>query len=157
MRPIKTALLACGIFLLAFSATTTGVGAREVSAPETRWAGTYIVRHGDTLSGIALWNYGNAACWTTIWAANPYLGNNPHYLQAGWSLYLPPTCTVKSGNPQGGSYPGPRYHTVQPGQTLWGIACYYYWDCDFWRIYNANRHVIWSPGYIQAGWRLVIP
>lgn len=158
MRPIKTVLLACGIFLLAFSATATGVGAREARAPETHWAGNYVVRHGDTLSGIALWNYGNTACWATIWAANPQLGGNPHYIQAGWVLYLPPTCGSYGGYEPPPPVPSyPRYHTVQRGQTLSGIACYYYRDCNYWRIYNANRHLIWYPGYIQAGWTLVIP
>lgn len=138
MRRVKTVLLACGIFLLAFSSSTAGT--------------TYVVQAGDNLSTIGQRYYGNAYSWACIWAANPWIVN-PNYLLPGWRITIPASCS-------GGGYtpvPGPRYHTVARGETLSGIACYYYADCNYWRIYNANRNLIAYPGYIQAGWTLVIP
>jgi nucleoid-associated protein YgaU len=155
------------------------------------------VKHGDSLSGIAFWAYGNAGAWKCIWEANPWIGN-PNRIQAGWDIYLPPDCSGHKGgggddydhpkagggddydhpkaggggddydhpkaggggddydHPKGGGGYG-GYHIVRHGETLWGIACSYYSDCGYWRIYNANRHLIAYPGHIQVGWKLYIP
>lgn len=117
--------------------------------PRAGAGSVYTVQRGDTLSGIAVWAYGNAGAWNCIWQANTWIGS-PHYLQAGWRLTLPASCAT------GGGSPG-RYHTVTSTQTLSGIACLYYADCDYWRIYNANRDKIWNVNYILPGTVLYIP
>jgi nucleoid-associated protein YgaU len=151
MRRVKTFLLACGIVVLAFSSASAGVGARNLSAPAAQTPGTtYVVQPGDNLSNIAQRAFGNQACWTAIWTANSWIGN-PHHIQPGWPLVIPPSCSV------GPTTPVPRYHTVQRGETLSGIACRYYYDCNYWRIYEANRNRIPYPNYLQAGWVLYIP
>ncbi|HET7077738.1 MAG TPA: LysM peptidoglycan-binding domain-containing protein [Chloroflexia bacterium] len=117
-------------------------------------AGTsYTVQRGDSLSSIAFRVYGNAGAWSCIWAANKWIAN-PSYLQAGWKIALP-----ASGSCGGGGTPPPavRYHTVTHTETLSGIACLYYADCNYWRIYNANRDKIWNVNYILPGTVLRIP
>ncbi len=49
-------------------------------------------------------------------------------------------------------------HTVQNGETLFGIAERYYGDGDHWKhIYNSNRDVLASPHQLRVGHRLKIP
>jgi len=124
--------------------------ATPVPAPST----TYVVQSGDNLSTIAQRVYGNAASWACIWAANNWIVN-PSYILPGWVLNIPPSGACGGG--PGPTPPNPRYHTVQAGQTLSGIACFYYVDCNYWRIYNANTNLIWNVNYLQAGWVLRIP
>lgn len=62
----------------------------QVSAVEARAADhtrTYVVRRGDTLSGIAASHYGDAGKWRGIAAANRI--TNPRTLQPGTPLVLP--------------------------------------------------------------------
>jgi nucleoid-associated protein YgaU len=129
--------------------STGGVTPTPAPAPTTT---TYVVQRGDSLSTIAMHYFGNAASWACIWAANTWIVN-PSYILPGWVITIPANCGASSG----GGPPAPRYHTVQRGETLSGIACYYYADCNYWRIYNANTNVIWNINYVQAGWVLRIP
>jgi hypothetical protein len=197
MRPLKTFLLVCGVFLLAFSGSAATAGARELSAPAARpLANSYIVRHGDNLSSIAHHVYGNPGAWVCIWKANPWI-DNPHHIQAGWAIYLPPNCAGHKGGYDDdgyskggyddngyskggydddgyayykggyddngyskdghGGWDNGDYHIVRHGETLSGIACLHYKDCNYWRIYEANRHLIKYPGHIEVGWKLHIP
>jgi nucleoid-associated protein YgaU len=112
---------------------------------------TYTVQRGDSLSSIAYRAYGNASSWACIWAANSWIVN-PNYLQAGWRIMVP-----ASGACGGGTPATPRYHTVRAGETLSGIACYYYSDCNYSRIYDANRDKIWNVHFLVTGWVLRIP
>lgn len=48
-------------------------------------------------------------------------------------------------------------YTVQPGDTLYGIAAMFYNDADWAKIYDANLATIGSPGLIFPGQKLVIP
>ncbi len=123
-------------------------------APQPAPGGTYVVQKGDNLSSIAMHYYGNATSWACIWAANNWIVN-PSYLLPGWVITIPASGSCGGGAPN--PTPQPRYHTVARGETLSGIACYYYSDCNYWRIYNANTNVIWSINYLQAGWVLRIP
>ena len=51
-----------------------------------------------------------------------------------------------------------RYHTVLPGETLWGLAQKYYGNGLEWRrIYNANLEKISNPNIIRIFQRLLIP
>jgi nucleoid-associated protein YgaU len=60
-----------------------------------------------------------------------------------------------------------RWHVVQPGETLWGIARQYYHNPGEWvRIFNANRDGVTRPDNtfgaltsndVLAGERLHIP
>jgi nucleoid-associated protein YgaU len=52
----------------------------------------------------------------------------------------------------------PASVTVQPGDTLWGIAAAVMGDATQWRvIYQANRRVIGNPAMIYPGQILAIP
>ncbi len=113
---------------------------------------TYTVQRGDSLSSIAFRVYGNAGAWSCIWAANKWIAN-PSYLQAGWKIALPASGSCGGG----GTPPAVRYHTVTHTETLSSIACLYYADCNYWRIYNANRDKIWNVNYILPGTVLRIP
>jgi nucleoid-associated protein YgaU len=56
-----------------------------------REAKTYVVRSGDTLSGIAKAHYGSEAFWESIFDANrKAIGRNPHDLRVGMKLVIPP-------------------------------------------------------------------
>lgn len=49
-------------------------------------------------------------------------------------------------------------HTVQPGQTLWGIAQQHYGDGNlYWRLVSANPQQISNPNLIQPGQILRVP
>ena len=43
----------------------------------------YYVRHGDTLSGIAQWAYGDGGKWNVIYQANRHIISNPNQNQIG--------------------------------------------------------------------------
>jgi LysM repeat protein len=54
--------------------------------------------------------------------------------------------------------PAARTYTVQPGDTLYGIALRYYSDGKYWPgLYQANRAKISNPDLIYAGQALTIP
>lgn len=115
-------------------------------------SGAYIVRPGDTLSGISVWAYGTPNGWGCLWNANSWIGS-PNYLVPGWRLTIPANCAASNGYPPMGG----RYHVVMSAETLSGIACAYYADCNYWRIYNANRGKIWNSDYLLPGTVLYIP
>lgn len=48
-------------------------------------------------------------------------------------------------------------YTVQPGDTLYGIAEQFYHDADWTRIWDANKASISTPNLIYPGQQLVIP
>jgi phage tail protein X len=51
-----------------------------------------------------------------------------------------------------------RRHTVQEGDTLFGLALHYYGDSDkFVEIYQANRGVLKIPDHLPPGTVLTIP
>ncbi len=51
-----------------------------------------------------------------------------------------------------------RVHTVQPGETLYGIIKKYYGDGRYYRrIWVANRKRLTDPRHLRVGMRLIIP
>jgi nucleoid-associated protein YgaU len=53
---------------------------------------------------------------------------------------------------------GPRYHTVQSGDTLSGISYQYYGSEHKWqKILDANKNVIADVKNLRPGMRLIIP
>lgn len=101
---------------------------------------TYIVRYGDTLSGIA---YMHGVSVNSIVSANGIA--NPHRIYAGQRLYIP--CSGWYAPVHG------TYYTVRMGDTLSSIA----WrsGVSVWALVHANH--IANPNVIYAGQRLYIP
>jgi nucleoid-associated protein YgaU len=128
------------------------------ASPPVAGASVYVIRSGDTLSGIAWRVYGNPGAWPCIWAANKWIAN-PRFLLRGWQITLPPAarCDPPVAPPAASLAPATRYHIVVTAETLSGIACRYYADCNYWRIYNANRGKIGNVNYILPGTVLLIP
>jgi nucleoid-associated protein YgaU len=83
--------------------------------------------------------------------------------EAGARRSAPPATTGAGGNtgilPGGDGAPEPqRIYTVQPGDSLGGIAVRHYGDINrFLRVYDANRTILSSPDRIRVGQRLVLP
>jgi LysM repeat protein len=110
--------------------------------------GTHTVRSGETLSGIAKAEYGDAGAWRVIYDANrAKIGPNPNLISVGQKLTIPTRGTSE------------RVHVVKAGETLFSIAGHFYGKPGAWPIiYRANRATIGpDPDKIQIGQHLVIP
>jgi LysM repeat protein len=117
---------------------TAGLAARAA-------VGRYVVRPGDTLSGIAA-ALGVRGGWPALYAANrPVVGPDPGLISPGTVLTLP------------GQTASARY-TVAADDTLSGIAAALGTPGGWPALYAANRRVIGTdPNAIHAGTVLVIP
>ena len=104
---------------------------------------TYIVQHGDTLSGIA---YRHGVSVNSLLRVNNIV--NPNRIYAGQRLTIPGA----PGAPTPPSTTG-RYYTVQRGDTLAKIAFRY--GVSIWSIVKANN--IANPHVIFPGQRFYIP
>jgi nucleoid-associated protein YgaU len=112
----------------------------------------YVVREGDTLSGIALHFYDNGTepFWRRIYSANrEVVGDNPDLIRPGECLRIPFPPTL------------PCQYVVKYGDTLSDIALQVYGDGTepCWRtIYDANKDVIGADPYqVSSGKCLNIP
>lgn len=65
------------------------IGTTGTSAPVQAASKTYTVQKGDSLSKIALREYGDAQEWRRIFEANRDLIKDPDLIQPGWMLKLP--------------------------------------------------------------------
>ncbi len=131
----KVILLA--VLLLLVMATVAPVASAAPPASGGYW---YRVQWGDTLYGISR---RTGVGVQTLIAVNGI--SYPYWVYAGQYLWIPAVSPPPS--------PGVRYHTVQWGETLLGIARMY--GVDAWSIARANG--IFNMNWIYAGQVLVIP
>ena len=126
--------------------TTLTAAARPAAAIITATKpATYVVRPGDTLSGIAA-RFAVRGGWPALYAANQApLGPDPNVIQPGIVLVLPGKAA-------------PVHYRVRPGDTLSGIAAALAVSGGWSALYAANHRVIGAiPGVIQPGTVLIVP
>jgi nucleoid-associated protein YgaU len=117
--------------------------------PDATQPRTYTVKPGDTLSGIAQQQLGDADRWPEIFVLNRASIRDPDLISPGQVLILPGDTPMD---------PPPRIYIVQRGDTLSGIAQEKLGDADRWpEIFALNRDVISNPDRISPGQVLVLP
>jgi LysM repeat protein len=121
---------------------TISVAAAPVT--DTSSATRYLVRTGDTLSGIAA-RFAVRGGWPALYAANRHvIGRDPNAIRPGTILVLP-------------GQRAPVRYTVSPGDTLSGIAARFAVRGGWPALYAANRHVIGGdPDAIHPGMVLTV-
>ena len=100
---------------VAAAAPTAPVAAPTAPAPAAT-AGTYTVKAGDTLGGIAARHHSSSAA---IASANHI--TNPNALKVGQVLRIPAASAVKKPAAKKATVPASRY-TVKGGDTLYAIS-----------------------------------
>jgi|GEM_PF-2483368 len=132
---------------------------RTIPPPVRKLPRNYTIQSGDTLSTIAMHEYGSEHAWVDIAQANPMV--DPIRLKPGQEIRLPSLDEIKKrrgkDNPPA---PGRQtQHIIRSGENLSAIAKKHYNKASLWRyIYNANRERIGSdPDRLKAGMRLTIP
>jgi putative chitinase len=111
----------------------------------------YVVRRGDTLSGIA-YRFGVSV--NSLIRANGLA--NPNRIYAGQRLVIPRGAAYHAPRYGAPGHAGPghgRHYIVRRGDTLSGIAWRY--GVSTWAIASANH--LANPNVIYAGQRLYIP
>jgi LysM repeat protein len=123
--------------------STSSVAASPVTA--TSHTTKYVVRRGETLSGIAA-EFAVRGGWPALYAANGRaIGPDPDIIHAGTVLVLP-------------GRKAPVRYTVAVGDTLSGIAAEFAVRGGWPALYAANRRAIGpDPGIIHAGTVLTFP
>jgi LysM repeat protein len=135
------------ITIPAFEPTYEGSWDGHSGGSYGHWQGVYVVRWGDTLSGIA-WRFG-----VSTWALARANGiGNPHYIYAGQRLVVPGSGYWHGWHGKHGKHGG-FYYTVCWGDTLFSIGRRY--GVSPWAIAGANR--LHNPNWIYAGQTLYIP
>jgi LysM repeat protein len=128
----------------------------KVEAKQERVTANHLVKPGESLWSIAEDHFGDGARYKEIAELNrDLLGSRPSFLEPGWVLQLPA--------PAGGA--PAHVYTVQPNDTLSGIARDELGDADRWpEIYKASTGVkqpggaqLADPDVIDVGWELNIP
>lgn len=131
-------------------ATLTGGGSGTPAPPPPPPppGGEYVVKAGDTLSGIAA-KLNFPGGWQALYALNrDRIGDDPNHIQPGWRLHT-------TGAP---AAPAPkREYTVLAGESLTRIAQKLGIDGGWQAIYNANRDRIKDPDVIFPGQKLRLP
>lgn len=114
---------------------------RPPAGSEPPWF-AYKVAEGDTLSGLALRFFGDAARWPAIAEVNPQLGlplADSRSLQVGTELRVP--CV---------------WYTVKAGDNLSAIAAAVIGPGAGWRRVAAANKIV-DPNKLQVGQRLAVP
>ncbi len=141
---MKKLVLVAVLVMLVLVMVAPTASAAPPAAPPASGGYWYHVNYGDTLAGIS-WYTGVPM--QAIINANGIV--NPNWIYAGQYLWIPAYAP--------GPYPGPymcsAYHTVQYGQTLYGISLMY--GRNMWSIAQANN--IYNLNWIYAGQVLCIP
>ena len=110
---------------------------------------TYTVQSGDTLSGIAHQQLGDASRWPEIFLLNRGIIQHPDRISPGQVLTLPGTTPM---------HPPPRIYVVRRGDTLSGIAQRELGAASRWpEILERNREVLSNPDRIFPDQVLVLP
>jgi nucleoid-associated protein YgaU len=110
---------------------------------------TYTVQPGDTLSGIAQQQLGNASRRPEIFVLNRSIIQHPDRISPGQVLTLPGDIPMQ---------PPPRIYIVRRGDTLSSIAQRELGDASRWpEIFERNRDVISDPDRIFPDQALVLP
>ena len=110
---------------------------------------TYTVQPGDTLSGIAQQQLGNAGRWPEIFVLNRSIIQHPDRISPGQVLTLPGDTPMQ---------PPPRIYIVRRGDTLSNIAQRELGDASRWpEIFERNREVIRDPDRIFPDQALILP
>jgi LysM repeat protein len=119
--------------------------ASPAAAKPAAAAARYVVRPGDTLSGIAA-ALDVRGGWQALYETNrPVIGADPDVIQPGTALVIPSPVT-------------PARYTVQAGDSLSGIAAGLGLRGGWQALYAANRRVIGpNPDVIHPGTVLVLP
>ena len=129
---------------------------------------TYTVQKDDSLWSLAERFYGEGRRWQKIYDANRDVVPSPSIVPVGTVLVIPaaepasatalaPRLSVEQPV-EVAATPGVVTYTVEPRDTLYGIARKYYGDALLWRrIYEANRDQISDPHRVGVGAVLVIP
>jgi LysM repeat protein len=124
---------------------TSKLSVAAATATTTKPITKYVVRDGDTLSGIAT-RFAVPGGWLALYAANrPAIGPDPDVIRAGMVLVVPGAMT-------------PVRYTVAAGDTLSGIASRLALPGGWPTLYAANRPVIGpDPDVIHSGTVLTVP
>lgn len=121
----------------------------------------YVVKGGDTLSGIAAQLLGSASRWGELWAANKATVKDPNVIHPGQVLVVPGSQGKATGT-DGAEAPAPKagsgIYVVQSGDTLSEIAAKTLGSASRWKeLWAANKSKIPNPNVIYAGMTLVVP
>ena len=109
---------------------------------------TYTVQSGDTLSGIAQQQLGDASRWPEIFLLNRSI-RHPDRISPGHVLTLPEDTPTQ---------PPPRLYIVRRGDTLSGIAQRELGAASRWpELLERNRDVISNPDRIFPNQVLILP
>lgn len=133
---------------------------------------TYVVKAGDTLSGISSKVYNTVRHTGKIFDANRDVIGDPNFLVVGTKLFMPdlavrPPSSNEASQPGSGTTavsapPGSKIHEVRPNESLWKIAERYAGDRGVLpmirQIVSANSDKLASDAsLLRVGWKLVIP
>jgi nucleoid-associated protein YgaU len=125
----------------------------------------YVVKKGETLTGISKAHYGTTRKWRGILEANSSKLSRPEDLREGMTIVIPgiegaaPRAASPSAAPAAPSPSGSvKTHEVAKGETLSGISTKYYGTSRRWKdILKANAGKLARPEDLRPGMKLKIP
>jgi LysM repeat protein len=133
-------------FARALTGTALTAGLLATSAGAAVANDTHTVRSGDTLASIAE-EYDGVSSWRDLAEANTDIISDPNLIFVGQQLAL------------GGATPAPTdpdTHTVEPGDTLAGVAALYESVSSWQALAEANADIVSDPNVIRVGQELAL-